>query len=152
MGKTNGIRTGLMASIHVSISFLVIGACLFASGCETSRKSWSAESRSPDGKYIAHAERVQTNGMGVGDPQTFVFLNWTAGSQSPALILSFEEGENESDESMSVGMNWLTPTHLEVTYRRHRTFTFEAVTWYGVEISMREVPAGMALSPEVRHN
>jgi hypothetical protein len=36
-------------------------------------------------------------------------------------------------------MNWLTPTHLELTYKGRRTLDFEAVKCHGVDISVREL-------------
>jgi hypothetical protein len=96
------------------ISLLVVVACILASGCKDSSLAWSAESRSPDGKMIARARTFQTSGIGTGDPGTDVDLNWATGSQAPILILSFSDGSDEPGDK-SVGMNWLTPTHLELT-------------------------------------
>jgi len=99
---------------------LIFGLCVSISSCDGPKATWSAESRSPDGKMIATAYTIQTSAIGTGDPGTSVYLNWTTGSQSPTIILSFAEGPGEPG-SMNVGMNWLTPKHLELTYKGRRT-------------------------------
>jgi hypothetical protein len=44
---------------------------------------------------------------------------------------------------MNVGMKWLTPTRLELTYKGRRPIDFQAVKCDGVEITVRDV----AISP-----
>jgi hypothetical protein len=87
---------------------------------------------------IATARTIQTSGIGTGNPGTFVFLNWTTGSQSSTTILAFHDGPNEPG-GMNVGINWLTPTHLELTYKGRRAFDFQAVKCDGVDISVRDL-------------
>lgn len=117
-----------------AILFLTFGACVFMSGCKAS-PTWSAESRSPDGKMIAMADAFENGGfVAPGPGATFVYLNWTTGSQPKMLILAFSEGQEPK-----VGINWLTPTHLEVTYRGQRTIDFQAIKYAGVEISVRDL-------------
>jgi hypothetical protein len=91
---------------------------------------------------VVTARTIQTSGIGTGDPGTFVYLNWTTGSQSPTIILAFTDAPNEPG-SMSVGMNWLTPKHLELTYKGPRTLDFEAVKCHGVDISVRDLSDGL---------
>jgi hypothetical protein len=86
---------------------------------------------------IATARTIQTSGIGTGAPGTFVYLNWTKGSQSPTIILAFHDGPDEP--GMNVGMNWLTPTHLELTYRGRRALDFQAVRCDDVDISVRDL-------------
>lgn len=40
---------------------------------------------------------------------------------------------------ITVKMNWLTPSHLEVTYTDNPTVDFQAVKAAGIEISVREL-------------
>lgn len=119
---------------------LVLGAAFFLSGCIRlgSKTTWSAESRSPDGKRVASAFTVEQSGFGTGGGGTDVYLNWTTGSQPKLLILAFSDGPSEPG-GMNVGMNWLTPTHLELTYKGQRPLDFQAVKCYGVDISVREL-------------
>ena len=126
------------------ILLLIFGLCVSISSCDGPKTTWSAESRSPDGKMIATAYTIQTSGIGTGDPGTSVYLNWTTGSQSPTIILSFAEGPGEPG-NMNLGMNWLTPKHLELTYKGRRTLDFQAVKCHGVDISVRDLSDGTSL-------
>ena len=125
--------------------FLILALCISTSGCDGPKTAWSAESRSPDGKMIASARTIQTSGIGTGDPGTFVYLNWAAGSQSPTIILALTDGPAEPGD-MNVGMNWLTPKHLELTYKGPRTLDFEAIKCHGVDISVRDLSGETARS------
>jgi hypothetical protein len=118
---------------------LVLGFCISLSGCDGPNTSWSAESRSPNGKMIARAHTIQPGGMGIGNFGTFVDLNWTTGSQAPTVILAFSDGRDEPGDDTAVAMNWLSPTRLELTYKRHRTIDFEAIKCHGIDISVRDV-------------
>lgn len=130
--------TGGLISIGMAISLLMLGACVLMSGCKAP-PTWSAEVRSPDGKMIATADTFANGGfVAPGPDATFVYLSWTTGSQPKMLILAFSDGHFEPD-GMRVGMNWLTPTHLELTYKGQRTIDFRAVKCAGVDISVREL-------------
>jgi len=131
-----------LASIRKCILLLVFGVYVLLSACQGPKTTWSAESRSPDGRMVVTARTIQTSGIGTGDSGTFVYLNWTTGSQSPTIILAFTDAPNEPG-SMSVGMNWLTPKHLELTYKGPRTLDFEAVKCHGVDISVRDLSDGL---------
>jgi hypothetical protein len=125
------------------IWLIIIGFCVLVSGCD-SPTTWSSESRSPDGKMIATARTDQTSGIGTGNPGTFVFLNWTTGSQSPTIILALGP---DAPGNANVGMTWLTPKHLELTYEGPRTLDFEAVRAHGVDISVRDLSS----KPDASH-
>ena len=110
-------------------------------GCKTA-PTWSTESRSPDGKMVVKAEAFTNGGFAAPGPSTtFVYLKQTTGSQKPVLILSFSEGP---PEAMQVKMDWVTPAHLEMTYKGQHTIDFQAVRYAGVEISVRNVALGTA--------
>jgi len=120
---------------------LILAICFLFAGCEGPKTAWSAESRSPDGRWIATAQAVETNGIGIGDPGTFVSLNWTSGSQPPRLILALAPSLSSSQRGITkVGMNWLTPTHFELTYSGEMAVEFQAIRCDGVEISVRRLP------------
>ncbi len=89
---------------------------------------------------IATASAFANGGFGIsGVPATTVYLNWTAGSQAPTEILSLDNN-SDSPNGTSVGMNWLTPTHLELTYEGNRqNIGFEAVKFAGVDISLQDL-------------
>jgi hypothetical protein len=140
--RINGVGD---ASTSKCILLLILGVCISLSSCDGPKVNWSAESRSPDGKLIATARTIQTSGIGTGNPGTFVYLNWTTGSQSPTIILAFHDGPDEPG-GMNVGMNWVTPTHLELTYKGRRALDFQAVKCDGVDISVRDLASTMSSS------
>jgi hypothetical protein len=137
MGRKNRIGTDGSGLIRKSTSLLLFGICILISGCHNSERTWSAEAKSPDGKFIATARTIAPGGWGTGSaPETTVDLNWTTGSQGSAQILAFFDGPDEPG-GMNVGMTWLTPSHLELTYKGHPTFDFQAVKCRGVDITLR---------------
>jgi hypothetical protein len=92
---------------------------------------------------IAKARTFENGGFGTDYVATTVDLNLTKGSQSPMEILSFSDGPAGPD-GMKVGMNWLSPTHLELTYKGARAIDFQAVRYYGVDITVRDVASQTA--------
>jgi hypothetical protein len=123
-----------------AISLLLLGICALASGCRRGQTIWSGEARSPDGKMVATASMSANGGFGVsGAPATFVYLNWTTGSQTPTEILSVGNQSDRADEGQ-VGMKWLSQNRLELTYTgKHQNIEFQAVKFDGVEISVRDI-------------
>ena len=117
--------------------FVVLAIC----GCKTAEKTWSAEARSPSGEMIATANTFRQSGAGIDGAETVVYLNWTTGSQEPKEILSFHDGP-ATPGGMDVGMKWLTPTHLELTYKGARPIAFQAALYAGVQISVRDISDG----------
>ena len=137
-GPINEPSTGCLSSIRKATLLLIFGFCVFASGCRDSPTS-SAEAQSPNGKVVATAKTFANSGFGGGGPTTtFVYLNWTSGSQSPMEILCLTGGSDTSVDT-NVGMKWLTPTHLELTYKGNTTVDFEAVKWAGIDITVRDL-------------
>jgi hypothetical protein len=126
----------------VPFTLLILGLCFSASSCRKAPPIWSAESKSPDGKMIATARTYEQSGFGTGWTQTTVNLNWTAGSQPPALILAFSDGPSEPG-GMNISMTWLTVTRLELIYKGRRPIDFQAVKCDGIDISVRDT----SLSP-----
>jgi len=119
-------------------AIIMLGIVSFLSGCIKggSETTWSAESHSPDGKRVATAFTIEQSGFGTGGGGTDVYLNFTAGSQPKQLILAFSDGPS-GPGGMYVGMKWLTPIRLELTYKGQRSLDFQAVKCYGVDISVR---------------
>ncbi len=122
------------------ILLLTFGACLLMSACGSSQTLWSAESRSPDGKVIANASTVVT-GKGlsiVSNTITDVYLKSAHGSRGKTLVLELADATDDPVNTR-VEMNWLTPTHLELTFKGNQSVTFQAVKWGGIEISVRDL-------------
>ena len=128
-----------MLSLRNMRVLLIVFVCAVVCGCERSKPAWSADSRSPDGRMIATAEGFDNGGFVAPGPNaTFVYLNHTSGSQPRMLILAFSEGKAEPD-AIQVEMHWLTPTHLQLSYKGQRTIDFQAVKYAGVDISVRQL-------------
>lgn len=140
MKRTNGAGIDVFGVLRKSALLFAVGACILASGCKGSQMTWSAEAKSPDGKMVATASAFANGGFGAsGAPATFVYLNWATGSQKPVQILGLES-ESDAPDDAKVGMNWLTPSHLELTYKSTRQHIgFQAVKFVGVDISLRDL-------------
>jgi hypothetical protein len=80
--------TGRWAAFRLAISFVIVGACALASGCGPAT-IWSAQSRSPDGLWLASARTLENSGFGTGAFIAEVFLKRTNVSKPPQAILSF---------------------------------------------------------------
>jgi hypothetical protein len=65
----------------------IVGSCILIFGCGKSPLTWSAESKSPDGKMIATAKTFDESGPGTDFIQTTVFLNRTTNKNAPTMIL-----------------------------------------------------------------
>jgi hypothetical protein len=124
------LKTFLLLSMSVGI-FLV--------GCKES-PTWSTESRSQDGKMVASARFYEGGGFGASGPSvTLVYLNWATGSQKPIQILGFHD-ESDKPVETRIGMLWLTPAHLEITYNaKVQAVDFQAVKFAGVDISLHDL-------------
>lgn len=141
MGQFTNICQSNSSAILKANLFLAFVVYLFISGCKGgSETTWSAESRSPDGKMIATARTIVSSGFGTGGYSSTVELNWTYGSQRPTTILVFTDAPAEPENTSVVGMKWLTPTHLVLTYMGIRTIGFQAVKCDGVDISVIGLP------------
>jgi hypothetical protein len=126
--------------VRKSISLVTIALCVLLFGCNPGSETiWSAEARSPDGSRLASARTIANSGFGTGYIWTAVYLNWTKDSRHPTEILQLSDTFETPSDEISVEMKWLTPTHLELTYKGHRTLDFQAVKWYGVDISVRDL-------------
>ena len=124
-------------SLRSTKLLLIIFVCAVMGDCKGAKPVWSADSRSPDGKMIATAEAFDNGGfVSPGPNATFVYLNWSTGSQARKEILEFSGWPSETD-GMKVAMNWLSPTRLELTYKGKQTIDFQAVKYAGVDISVR---------------
>jgi hypothetical protein len=124
---------------RLSRASLIIAMLGILVACKNSERTWSAESKSPDGKIVATAETLAPAGWGTASPaETYVSLNWTSGSQEPTVVFSFNAG-SQMKSNMNVGMHWVTLRHLELTYRGSPTIDFQAIQWQNVEISARSI-------------
>lgn len=132
-GDFRRLRCALTSSV-----VLALGAWLLMTSCKNTERAWSAQAKSPDGRYVVMAETLRPGGWGTGAPaQTTVDLNYTSGHQNSSEILTFVGGPDGPD-GMNVGINWLSPTQLELTYKGNPSIEFQAVKCRGVDIITRE--------------
>ena len=133
-------RSRFAPAVRRATSMLIVGVCVSTGGCHRCDTTWSAEARSPDGKVVATASTVACSGFGTGVIDTNVSLNWAGDSRPAQVVLGFSD-DYEAPEKTMVGMRWLAPTHLEVTYRGPRDVRFQAIKWATIEISLRDLAA-----------
>lgn len=125
------------------VILFLVGVCLLVAGCKTAVTTWSAEARSPDGQWLANARSQQWSGPGNDYDATTVYLKWIKGSQPPARVLVF----SHQYATMNLRMEWITPTHLAVTYGPsvrpgdHVSLDFQVVKISGIDISVRDLSA-----------
>jgi hypothetical protein len=133
----------LIGTGYPSSSFklpLLLTLAVLMSSCGSSQATWSAESRSPDGKVIAKARTVVRNqGLSIiSGTETNVYLKWATGSRGDTSILELADASDDPVDTQ-VEMNWLTPTHLELTVKGNQSIVFQAVKWVGIDISVRDL-------------
>lgn len=126
------------ATIGKIAAAVVVGICVLGgSGCSGEDTLWSVEVPSPDGRWLATAETVETSGFGTGDIETGVDLKWTKGSKPPEHILAFVHDPKSTSKTINLPMKWVDPTHLEVTYDGHATVDLQVVKCGDVDISLQ---------------
>jgi hypothetical protein len=121
-----------------------ISVCALLSGCSNVATIWSTEIRSPDGRWLAMARTEQHSGPGNALLQTTVLLKHTTGPADPIQVLLF----TQDAKSIDLKMNWLTPSHLEVTYKQPAVIDFQATKCAGIDISVRDLSNGTTNSSQ----
>jgi hypothetical protein len=122
-------------------SLLTIVVCFLVPGCRDEGTTvWSTDTFSPDRQWVANARAKEwRGGMGTAFAATIVYLKRPDGSKPPIEILEFEDYGAQPSGTATVDMAWLTPTHLEVTYKGHATTDFQVVKCAGIDISVRDL-------------
>jgi len=129
--------TGRRALTLAAISLLLVGASVLAPGCGAAM-IWSAESRSPDGMWLASGRTIENAGPGTNDVNTAVYLKRANGLGPSEMILSLAEGPVVPPSITGVRMEWLTPKHLELTYAGGRVLAYRASQSFGIDITVQE--------------
>jgi len=143
-------RTGSRSVIRKAFAVVVIGVCALGSGCRNAPTIWKAESRSPDGLWLASADTVQNGGFGSAGIQTNVYLKRTNVSGPAAAVLGFScdgpaprpyvlDNNANAGGTINLTMKWITPSHLEVTYDGHATIDSQVDKYDGIDISVRNL-------------
>ncbi len=130
--KTKPFRLSIALPAFCAICLLALTACQSAT-----QTIWTAQSKSPDGAYIALAHTENTDGPGINAQYTVVELEQSFNGAKPVTILTLDEG---SEAVKNLRMNWTSPTHLAVSYQGNPTLLFEAVKAFGLDVSVQQLP------------
>lgn len=112
--------------------------CALVSGCKDVATIWSTESSSPDGRWVASAHTDQYSGPGTAGILSTVTLRQVKGRQDKIEVLQLSQDSTQVD----LKLNWLSPTHLEITYKQPASVDFQAIKCGGIDISIRDTSAG----------
>jgi hypothetical protein len=123
------------AATRSGFTFLIFVVCIWAFGCRDVRTIWSMQSKSPDGKWLASAQTEQHGGPGNAGLQTLVYIKPTDGSASPELVLALTPSPGSDLDSSNLGMQWLTPAHLEISYSSKLVVDFKVANIFGIDIT-----------------
>jgi hypothetical protein len=126
---------------------LTVSVCALLFSCSNAVTIWSGESPSPDRQWRAIARTDQYSGPGNAALLTTVYLKPTKGRKDEIEVLLFMQDA----KSIDLKMNWLTPSHLEVTYKQPAVIDFQAIKCGGIDISVKDLSSGkMSSSPQAR--
>lgn len=109
--------------------------CAAALSCRDVATIWTTQSHSPDGLWVATARTDQYGGPGTAGIQSFVSLRQTRGRQDEVKILQL----SQDTTSIGLTLDWLSPTHLEITYNKPANVDFQAIKCAQIEISVRQI-------------
>ena len=144
--KTIGIR--------ISLAFSVIALSFSISGCRGRDVPtiWKAELKSPDGAWVAIAHTEQDGGFGSAYIGTDVDLKSTNGSVNkgkPFNVLDFDcpgpaghayvLDDANAGGTIDLKMQWLDPSHLQVSYNGKATVNLQVAQFAGVSVSLQDL-------------
>jgi hypothetical protein len=148
-GSSQEPGSNVSSAIRKAAALIVLGVGSLLSGCGAPTV-WKAEIPSPDGHWLAIAQTIQNGGFGTGSIFTTVLLKQANLWQRPTEVLVFScEGpvprpyvlDNAANAggTINLKMEWVTPSHLEVTYSGQADLYFQAFSYSGIEISVRDL-------------
>lgn len=139
-GIHDQIRGTLLVWLAVGLVSLTVVGC-------KAPPDWSTEAWSPDKKYLARAVLYVNGGFGTDYEQTAVSLRCSGIFHHSDYVVTFDDAPPGPD-GMKVGLHWIGPRHLEITYRGKRTFTYVADHYHDVIITERDLSSASANSAE----
>jgi len=107
-------------------------------GCSQGNETtWSNESKSPDGAWVvsAHTEHTQ-GGFGTGWEGTLIQLKQSFKEAKPVDVLDFDD---DPEPPKDIQAHWISPSHLQITYRGNPRINFQAVKAFGMDISVERI-------------
>jgi hypothetical protein len=129
-------RMAVVATLR--FCFVVILLCAVASCEENPVTIASSQARSPDGGWTAISRTDQSSGPGNADLIVVVSLKRTDGTADPIEILGLDEPHNKP-ANIDLTLTWLTPSHLEISYREPAPVVFHKAKYMGIDISLRGI-------------
>jgi hypothetical protein len=127
-----------MTFLRTKRYLFIVLVCLTIVACQDKATIWSAESVSPDGNWRAEAHTDQYGGPGTARVQTDVLLKRTNATGASIEILEFENDSASPPGITAVKMDWLTPSHLQVSFGRQAHLYFQVVKSAGIDISVQD--------------
>lgn len=129
-------------AIRMVICLASVLLCVLVAGCRDVKTIWSTESSSPDGRWVAAAHTDQYGGPGAAGIMSTVSLRQVKGRQDRIEILQLSQDATGVDLKLS----WLSPTHLEITYKQPASVDFQAIKCGGIDITVRDTSPGAVSS------
>jgi hypothetical protein len=142
---THKLKKTLLFMFFCMLLCISVGFGCRGKGVET---IWAAETKSPDGRWLAKAQTDQRSGFGTDGAVTAVYLQPSNGARSPVLILAFSQNQNAQTSLIDLKMKWVDGKHLEVSYKEHPNLDFQAIKYAGIDISVRDLSDGIMSSPQ----
>jgi hypothetical protein len=106
-------------------------------GCESATKTvWLAQSKSSDGAWLAMAHTENTDGPGINAQYTTVEMKQNISTTSPIEVLVLDEDEQAVRD---LKMNWISPDHLDITYRGDPQILFQAIKAFGKDVTVEHL-------------
>jgi hypothetical protein len=127
-------RTKFAKSLLCVFARLISTGAL-VTGCRDVATIRTAESNSPDGKWIASVQTDQYGGAGTAGLQSDVTFRRAVGDKAKTEVLLL----SQQTPSVNLRLTWLTSSHLEITYDRPVEIDFQAIRFGGVEITVRDL-------------
>jgi hypothetical protein len=117
----------------------IAAAALALAGCGRSGETiWQIAAPSPDGTWIATGRADRHSGPGNAAIVTGVYLQRIHGSGGAEPVLSFFNDLPPDKGGISLTIDWLTPSHLQITFNRHPDLYFQVVKYAGIDVSVRD--------------
>jgi hypothetical protein len=115
------------------------GAVVFLIGCQrASEVTWSAQSKSADGTWLALARTEHTeHGLGGESQNTIVEMKQNNPGSKPVQVLVFDEGPQSAKGLI---MTWPSTHHLDIRYRGDVPIIFQASKAFGNEVTVERLP------------
>lgn len=119
---------------------LAMALCALMCGCGNQKTIWSVDVPSPDGRVVASARAlVRNQGLSIiSGTDTDVYLKWASGSRGETSVLELADASDQPIDTR-VEVQWISPTHVELTFKGNQTVVFQAVKWVGIDISVRDL-------------